>query len=109
MENLRKFRVMTSKGEVFINARNMHDAISKARTEIGQLPNDINTKITKNVLDEINELQSLLDTFKSQIKDSARSLDWNDVYKNTKQASLRIHDCACKCKEQIGSMLKIIK
>ena len=108
MDNsLKKFRVMTSKGEVIIDAKNIHDAISRARQEIGQLPNDINTKICQDIIDELTDLQNTIEDIKLRIKTSSKNLEWNDVYSETKQLPVKAEEYLARCVEKVGSMHKI--
>ena len=112
MENsgVKNFSVLTLDGKrVIIEARNAHDALTIARNEIGQLPNDINTKIVKNLTADINTTISLLANTCSQIKEKGRELDWEKVYKEIKELSSILSEKSETYSQMDGSMVKVRK
>lgn len=105
---MKKFAVTLSNGKrVFISAVNLHDAVSKARIQYGQLPNDVNSKIVQDIRDSVNadiqELQRGLET----ISNAAKTLDWTTVY----QAAGTLCSTASSLSEYVddarGSLVKV--
>lgn len=107
-ETLKKYRVKTVDGKVkFIEAKNIHDAQSIARIEIGQLPNEVNLKILEKVLAELQEF--IFDT-KSDIvklKSDGKNLDWNSVNQKIKDISKHMTSESTRFNQLAGSMVRI--
>lgn len=107
---MKKYRVTKPDGtHVIIEALNMEDAITKARAQFGKLPNDINNEILNEVSTVLSALGSQLDEASSHIRDSKKSLCWEDAYKSVKDLSKRLADTSEAISKKVGSMVKINK
>lgn len=107
---LRKFRVTKSDGEVvIIEAQNIENAISIARSQFGQLPNDVNEKIAINLLNELSNLGKLFNETSASIKKGNRDLDWESVYKASKGISKALKISEDKINTLAGSLVKVEK
>ena len=68
MKQLLKYRVRLADGSsTIVEATNAHNAASIARSKIGQLPNDINRKIKKDMISTINDEIKTLNNLKEKI------------------------------------------
>jgi septation ring formation regulator EzrA len=107
-ETLKKYRVKTVDGKVhIIEAKNIHDAQSKARLDIGQLPNDINLKIVDKVLAELqNDLYSIKEVARN-LKNESKNLNWDEVHTSIKELSEHMMKQSTSLKQLAGSMAKI--
>ena len=107
---LKKFRVTKADGEiVIIDAQNIENAISIARSQFGQLPNDINEKIAIDLLTEFSNLGKLLNEASVSIKKGNRDLDWETVYRASKRISEAFKVSEDKINTLAGSLVKIDK
>lgn len=107
-ETLRKYRVRTVDGGVrLILAKNMHDAKSKARLEIGQLPNEVNLKILSKVLADLQDLQDTLKQKSINLKTEGKNLNWDEVNQEIKVISEQMNTYVNSFKELAGSMVKL--
>lgn len=107
-KTLKKYRIKSSDGNTkIIYARNMHDAKSKARIEFGQLPNDINLKIVKKVLENLQDTFSYLKDETDKLKNGSKDLNWNEVYSDIKNISDYLKNNSLLFLELAGSMVKI--
>lgn len=107
---LKKYRVKTIDNEVkIVLAKNIHDAMSKARLEVGQLPNDVNLKVVSNALtllqDKINSLKEISDLIKVNSKD----YNWDSIYEQLKSLQNDFTNDADTINDLAGSMVKINK
>lgn len=107
---LKKFRVTKADGEVvIIEAQNIENAISIARSQFGQLPNDINEKIAISLLNELTSLGKLFNDASASIKKGNRELDWETVYKASKSISEALKVSEDKINTLAGSLVKVEK
>lgn len=107
---LKKFRVIKADGEVvIIEAKNIENAISIARSQFGQLPNDINEKIALSLLSELSGLGKLFNGASASIKKGNRELNWGAVYKASKSISEALKVSEEKINTLAGSLVKVEK
>lgn len=107
---MKKFAVTLADGNrQIIEAANLHDAISKARMQYGQLPNDINAKIVNNISDNIDSMISSLSAIKASLQDSAKNLDWNSVYATAGKTCDSLNAYASDIHDARGSLVKVDK
>ena len=107
---LKKFRVIKADGEVvIIEAQNIENAISIARSQFGQLPNDINEKIALSLLSELSNLVKLFNDTSASIRKSNRELDWEAVYRASKGISKTLEESKVKINTLAGSLVKVEK
>ena len=107
-ETLKKYRVRTLDGGIkFVMAKNIHDAKSIARMEIGQLPNDVNLKIVKRVLAELQNNITEIENVIEELKISGKNLDWDEVNSKIKEISTQMMNKSISFKELAGSMVKL--
>lgn len=107
-ETLKKYRVRTVDGTIkYIGAKNIHDAKSIARIEIGQLPNDVNLKIVKKVLAELQDDIDYITKEHNQIKADSKNLDWDNVNKRIKNIATQLLDKSTAFSQMAGSMVRI--
>lgn len=105
---LKKFRVQKADGStVIIEANNIEDAISQARSRFGQLPNDINNKISVEVIAKINSLIGELEYDKELLKQNYRNMEWESYYDETHSISNKLKEYADEFNNLVGSMVKI--
>lgn len=105
---MKKFAVTLADGNhVIIEAVNLHDAVSKARMQYGQLPNDINAKIVNGMSDNIDAAIEVLRRTKQTIQDSAKNLDWTDVYTSIGAMCDNLQSCASDMHDARGSLVKV--
>lgn len=108
--SLKKFRVGKSDGtSVIIEAKNMEDAITQARSQFGQLPNDINNKITISIISDANSLIRDLGELIVNLKKGCRSLEWEEVYASAHSIMQRLNETSEDIKKLAGSMVKVDK
>lgn len=106
----KKFRVQKADGTtVIIEANNIDDAISKARSQFGQLPNDINNKISISTIEKINSLIGELDYEKELLKKELKVMEWESYYKEAHSISAKLREYADTIDSLVGSMVKINK
>lgn len=106
---MKKYRVNTKNGVMIIDANNIHSAISKAREQLGYLPNDINVNISDGITRELNVLrQKLQDAIRNIGKDT-KELEWDNIYKTINDCSNALNQSSYKIKEMSGSMFKVDK
>lgn len=107
-ETLKKYRVKTIDGSIrYIEAKNIHDAKSKARIEIGQLPNEVNLKIVKKVLVELQDLIDSINEKHTSVKQAGKDLDWDITHKIIKDISNMLIDESTSLSQLAGSMVKL--
>lgn len=107
---MKRFAVTLSDGKrEIIEAANMHDAVSKARMQYGQLPNDINTKIVNSISDNLDNIISAFKAAKLLLQDSAKNLDWNAVYELTGKVCNDMSSYASDIHDARGSLVKVDK
>ena len=107
---LKKFLVRTADGKtITIEAQNAHDAVTKARNLVGQLPNEINTKIIKKLLVDLQSTISFLSETSDNIRANGRELDWEKIYLAVKDISVNLKTKAETYTQMAGSMVKINK
>ena len=107
-EILKKYRVKTiDGGSQIVLAKNIHDAKSKARIELGQLPNEVNLRIVNKVLDILNTSMIMFNETTNNLKKESKVLNWDEVYTLLKESSERMLKTADDFKELAGSMVKI--
>lgn len=108
--SLKKFRVTKANGEVvIIEAVNMEDAISKARSQFGQLPNDINDKIVSDLVYNLTALMRKLGESISEIKHHSKEMEWTEIYRVANKLSEDAVLASNDIKSLVGSMVKISK
>ena len=104
----KKFRVQKADGStVIIEANNIEDAISQARSRFGQLPNDINNKISIEVITKINALIGELEYNKELLKKDYKNMEWGAYYDETHSISNKLKEYADEFNNLVGSMVKI--
>ena len=107
MAELKWYKVKTAKGETkVIEALNMHDAVTKARIKFGNLPNDINSDISKKVLNLLEDCLTSLKDYSSRIKSESKSFDWCDVNSSIYDLAKYLEDTSSDIKGIAGSMIK---
>lgn len=107
-ETLKKYRVRTIDGEIkFVMAKNIHDAKSIARIEVGQLPNDVNLKIVKRVLAELqDDIESLKIEYET-LKLDGKDLEWDKVNSRIKSIATLMMEKSTSFSQLAGSMVRI--
>lgn len=107
---MKKYRVQKSDGTVeIIEALNIDDAVSKARSLFGQLPNDINNAITTQLLNDLTSIESKISDGIESIREENRILNWNAVYCKIHEILGLMKECEEQTKQLVGSMVKINK
>lgn len=107
-ETLKKYRVKTVDGQIrFVMAKNIHDAKSKARLEVGQLPNEVNLKIVKRALAEFQEIIDTLTSMDTKLKQSGKDLEWNLTNSQLKEISKYLEEKSTSISQLAGSMVRI--
>lgn len=113
MSKLLKYRVNLADGtSLVIEATNAHNAASIARSKVGQLPNEINMKIKKDLINSINKELKMLVDLKEIILTSSNNLDWENVYGSINSYLTHFQEKdsnITKIKELNGSLVKINK
>lgn len=108
--SLKKFRVTKANGDVvIIEAANMEDAISKARSQFGQLPNDINDKIVSDLVYNLTALMRKLGESITEIKHHNKEVEWTEIYNIANKLSEDAVLASNDIKSLVGSMVKISK
>lgn len=107
---MKKFAVTLADGRrEIIEASNLHDAVSKARIQYGQLPNDINAKIVSNISNTIDEVILKLRKTKMSLEESAKELDWNNIYLIASELCNNLEEYASDIHDARGSLVKVDK
>lgn len=107
-ETLKKYRVRTVDGDIkFVMAKNIHDAKSIARIEVGQLPNDVNLKIVKRVLAELQESMEALKNEYDVLKVEGKDLDWDKVNSRIKNIATQMINKSTSFNQLAGSMVRV--
>ena len=108
--SLKKFRVTKANGEVvIIEAKNIEDAASLARSRFGQLPNDINDKISTNLITDITNLIRQLSENVIEIKKAEKSMEWEKVYAVSHSIINSLSSTSEDIGKLVGSLVKIDK
>lgn len=105
-----KYRVICPDGNsVIIEASNMENARTIARSRFGQLPNEINQSIVSDILSDLNSLIGDITTQSSSLRQNTREYDWDVVYSTLNNISGILSTKSSEIKSRAGSMVKINK
>lgn len=103
-----KYRVICPDGKsVIIEASNMENARTIARSRFGQLPNDINHNIVSDILSDLSSLIGEITNNSSSLRQSTREYDWEAVYSTFNNISDMLSNKSAEIKSRAGSMVKI--
>lgn len=107
---LKKYRVQKADGStVIIDAYTIKDAVMKAREQFGQLPNDINNKISEEGIEKIISLISELEYSKEKLIKNLKNMEWESYYRESHSISAKLREYADAIDSLVGRMVKINK
>lgn len=105
---MKKFAVTLVDGQrVLIDAVNLHDAVSKARIQYGQLPNDVNAKIAQDIKEAVNTDIDKLSKHLSSLLTASENLDWESVYLHAGHLCDVAKDLSEYVDDARGSLIKV--